>query len=127
MEPVILYAIIGVLSLIVGIVAGKVIFAKNTKKQVEEAEAQAQSIIKEAGLRAETIRKEKELEAKEKMVQLKADHDREVNERNRVRSAKARTVHVKKNNPSIRKTPILINRSRKTKRLKKISTARSRW
>ena len=83
MEPVILYAIIGVLSLIVGIVAGKVIFAKNTKKQVEEAEAQAQSIIKEAGLRAETIRKEKELEAKEKMVQLKADHDREVNERNR--------------------------------------------
>ena len=45
MEPVILYAIIGALSLIVGIVAGKIIFAKNTKKQVEEAEAQAQSII----------------------------------------------------------------------------------
>jgi ribonuclease Y len=63
--------------------AGKVIFAKNTKKQVEEAEAQAQLMIKEAGLRAETIRKEKELEAKEKMVQLRADYDREVNERNR--------------------------------------------
>ena len=46
MEPVLLYAITGVLSLIVGIVAGKVIFAKNTKKQVEEAESQAQSIIK---------------------------------------------------------------------------------
>jgi ribonuclease Y len=67
----------------VGIIAGKVIFAKNTKKQVEEAEAQAQLMIKEAGLRAETIRKEKELEAKEKMVQLRADYDREVNERNR--------------------------------------------
>ncbi|HTH31853.1 MAG TPA: ribonuclease Y, partial [Lacibacter sp.] len=65
------------------IIAGKVIFAKNTKKQVEEAEAQAQLMIKEAGLRAETIRKEKELEAKEKMVQLRADYDREVNERNR--------------------------------------------
>lgn len=83
MEPVILYAIIGILSLIVGIVAGKVIFAKNTKKQVEEAEAQAQSIIKEAGLRAETLRKEKELEAKEKFVQLKSEYDREVTERNR--------------------------------------------
>ena len=83
MEPVILYAIIGILSLIEGIIAGKVIFAKNTKKQVEEAEAQAQLMIKEAGLRAETIRKEKELEAKEKMVQLRADYDREVNERNR--------------------------------------------
>ena len=83
MEPVILYAIIGILSLIVGIVTGKVIFAKNTKKQVEEAEAQAQTIIKEAGLRAETMRKEKELEAKEKFVQLKSDYDREVTERNR--------------------------------------------
>ncbi len=83
MEPVILYAIIGVLSLIVGVVAGKIIFAKNTKKQVEEAESQAQSILKEAGSRAENIRKEKELEAKEKFVQLKGDYDREVTERNR--------------------------------------------
>ncbi len=83
MEPTILYVIIGALSLVIGVVAGKVIFAKNTKKQLEEAEGQAQSILKEAGLRAETIRKEKELEAKEKFVQLKADYDREVNERNR--------------------------------------------
>src|SRR6185369_13345376 len=33
--------------------------------------------------RAETIRKEKELEAKEKFVQMKSAHDREVNDRNR--------------------------------------------
>ncbi len=83
MEPVILYIIIGVASLIAGVLAGKIIFAKNTRKQIEEAELQAQSIIKEAGLRAETIRKEKELEAKEKFVQLKSDYDREVMERNR--------------------------------------------
>jgi ribonucrease Y len=83
MEPVILYIIIGVTALIAGILAGKIIFAKNTKKQLEEADFQAQSIIKEAGLRAETIRKEKELEAKEKFVQLKSDYDREVMERNR--------------------------------------------
>ncbi|NCU05362.1 MAG: ribonuclease Y [Chitinophagaceae bacterium] len=83
MEPVIVYAIIGIIALVIGVVAGKFIFAKNTRKQVEEAEAQAQSIVKEAGIRAETIRKEKELEAKEKFVQLKADHDREVMDRNR--------------------------------------------
>lgn len=83
MEPVILYIIIGIVSLITGVLAGKIIFAKNTRKQIEEAELQAQSIIKEAGLRAETIRKEKELEAKEKFVQLKSDYDREVMERNR--------------------------------------------
>jgi ribonucrease Y len=83
MEPVILYVIIGVVSLIAGVITGKIIFAKNTRKQLEEADAQAKSIIKEAELRAETIRKEKELEAKEKFVQLKSDYDREVTERNR--------------------------------------------
>ncbi|MFT3845364.1 MAG: ribonuclease Y [Lacibacter sp.] len=83
MEPTILYLIIGAASIIVGLIAGKFVFAKNTKKQVEEAELQAQTIIKEAELRAETVRKEKELEAKEKFVQLKSEYDRDVNERNR--------------------------------------------
>jgi ribonucrease Y len=83
MEPTILYIIIGVAALIMGVVTGKLAFAKNTKKQVEEAETQAQTILKEAELRAETIKKEKELEAKEKFVQLKSDHDRDVMERNR--------------------------------------------
>ncbi len=83
MEPTIVYIIIGVAALLIGAVAGRFAFAKNTKKQVEEADLQAQTILKEAQLRAETIRKEKELEAKEKFVQLKSEHDREVNERNR--------------------------------------------
>jgi ribonucrease Y len=83
MDPNIIYIIIGVSALIVGIIAGKFIFAKNTRKQIEEAETQAQGIIKEAEIRAETIRKEKELEAKEKFVQMKAEHDKEVLERNR--------------------------------------------
>ena len=45
MDPIIIQVIIGVIALIVGIIAGKLIFAKNTKKQVEEAELQAQSIF----------------------------------------------------------------------------------
>ncbi len=83
MNPLVISIIIGVIALIAGVIAGKFIFAKNTKRQVEEAELQAQSIIKEAELRAETIKKEKQLEAKEKFVQLKAEHDKEVLERNR--------------------------------------------
>ncbi len=83
MEPTILYIIIGAVTLIIGVVAGRFAFAKNTKKQVEEADSQALTIIREAELRAETIRKEKELEAKEKFVQLKSDYERDVNERNR--------------------------------------------
>jgi ribonuclease Y len=83
MDPNLIYIIIGVSALIVGIIAGKFIFAKNTRKQIEEAEIQAQAILKEAEIRSETIRKEKELEAKEKFVQMKANHDKEVLERNR--------------------------------------------
>ena len=83
MDPSIIYIIIGVSALIIGIIAGKFIFAKSTRTQIEEAEIQAQAIVKEAGIRSETIRKEKELEAKEKFVQMKAEHDKEVLERNR--------------------------------------------
>jgi len=38
MEPVIIYVIIGVAALALGTILGKVLFAKNTQKQVEEAE-----------------------------------------------------------------------------------------
>jgi ribonucrease Y len=83
MEPNLLAYIIGGIALVLGIVAGKFIFAKNTKKQVEEAGQQAQKLVSEAQLVAENLKKEKLLEAKEKFVQLKAEHDREVMDRNR--------------------------------------------
>jgi ribonucrease Y len=83
MDPNLISIIIGVAALIVGIIAGKFIFAANTKKILEEADLQSKTLLKEAELRAETIRKEKELEAKEKYIQLKAAHDKEVNDRNR--------------------------------------------
>jgi ribonucrease Y len=83
MDPNIITIIAAVVALVVGIIAGKLIFAKDTRKRIEEAELQAQTLIKEAELRAETVRKEKELEAKERFVQLKAEHEKEVIERNR--------------------------------------------
>ncbi len=62
-------------------------------------------MLKEAELRAETIRKEKELEAKEKFVQMKSSHDKEVFEENkkiidsenRIRQ-KEQSVNQKENN-----------------------------
>ncbi len=83
MDPNILSILIGVAALIVGIIAGKFIFAKDTKKIIEDAELQSKTFLKEAELRAETIKKEKELEVKEKFIQLKSAHDKEVNDRNR--------------------------------------------
>jgi ribonuclease Y len=63
--------------------AGKFIFATNTRKKLEEAEIQAQKTLADAQLQSETLKKEKLLEAKERFVQLKAEHDKEVLERNK--------------------------------------------
>ena len=54
MDPNILSVIIGAGALVVGLIAGKLIFAKNSRKKIEEAEQQSQTILKEAELRAET-------------------------------------------------------------------------
>ncbi len=82
MEPIIIYIIIGVAALLLGIILGKLVFAKNTKNQIAEAEQQAKKIIADGQLQAENLKKEKLLEAKEKFVQLKSDHDRDVMQRN---------------------------------------------
>ena len=66
---------------IVGIGLGKLIFAKNTSKLVEDAKAEAQRLITDGQFQAENLKKEKMLEAKEKFVQMKADHDKDVLQR----------------------------------------------
>lgn len=79
-----LYTIIaGIVALVVGFVIGKIVYAKNTQQKLEEAQSQAKKIVADAQVSSENLKKEKLLEAKEKFVQLKAEHDKEVLERNR--------------------------------------------
>ncbi|MDF2187424.1 ribonuclease Y [Paraflavitalea sp. CAU 1676] len=75
--------ILGAVGLVVGIVAGKFIFAKNTQRQVDEAELQAKKLLADAQTQAETVKQQRQLEAKEKFLQLKGEHEKEVGERNR--------------------------------------------
>src|SRR5580698_6438441 len=75
--------IAGAIALVLGIIAGKFLFAKNTTKKIEDAEAQAKKLVSDAHIAAENLKKEKLLEAKERFVQLKAEHDKEVLEKNR--------------------------------------------
>ena len=83
MDPIIIYIIIGLVCLVIGIIAGKLIFAQNNRRIIEEAEFQSKKIIEDAKSNAENLKKEKLLEAKERFVQLKSEHDKEVFERNR--------------------------------------------
>lgn len=79
----ILPIIIGVVALAIGLGAGKFLFAKDTRKQIDEASQQAEKILADAKLQTETLKKEKMLEAKEKFVQLRSEHEKEVLDRNK--------------------------------------------
>lgn len=88
MDPIIMTVIVGVIALLVGIFAGKLIFNKNTTKLVEEAQLQADRInaeaeqkIKEAELQATNLKEKKALEAKEHFLQLKTEHEKQVMQR----------------------------------------------
>ena len=82
MDQILIY-IVGGVALLIGIVAGKLIFAKSTKQKIDEADQHARKVVADAEAKAETIKQQRQLEAKEKFLQLKAEHDREVLDRNR--------------------------------------------
>lgn len=82
MDSTIIAAIVAVAAIIIGIFLGKLIFAKNTKKELEEAEVLAKKTIEDAKTLAETLKEKKLLEAKEHFLQLKSTHDKEVSTRN---------------------------------------------
>lgn len=75
--------IIGIAATLVGLGLGKLIFSKNSAAKLEEAQKQAEQILNDAQFKSENLKKERLLEAKEKYVQLKADHEKEVFEKNR--------------------------------------------
>lgn len=75
----ILTIIFTVVALIGGVIAGFVMAnSRLNKSSVLEKE----NLIKQAELKAEELKQQKMLQAKEKFLQLKAEHDKTVNERN---------------------------------------------
>ncbi|MBK8710979.1 MAG: ribonuclease Y [Niastella sp.] len=105
MESTIIYIIIGAAALLLGILLGKLIFTKDNQKKLQEAEVESQKMLAEAKLKADTYKKERELEAKERFVQLKSDHEKELMHRsqkvaeteNRIKQ-KEQSLHSKEGN-----------------------------
>jgi len=83
MESLIIPIITGIVAVLAGLGLGKLIFSKNSAAKLEEAQKQAEQILNDAQFKSENLKKERLLEAKEKFVQLKADHEKEVFEKNR--------------------------------------------
>ena len=68
-----------VIGAVIGIAAGfgiaKVIEKSNLSKLIKNAKKEAASILKDANFEAENIKKDKILQAKEKFIELKAEHE----------------------------------------------------
>ncbi len=77
--------IIGVVALLIGAAAG-LFFGKSSinskaKYMIEDAKKSAENIIEKANVQAEAVKKEKQLQAKERFLELKSQHDADIQSR----------------------------------------------
>ena len=93
MDSYLVLALVALVAALIGIFIGKVIFSKNTEEKIQKAEEEAARIKEDAKERADKINKEAEqaadnlkrkklLEVKEQFLQEKADHDKEILQKN---------------------------------------------
>ncbi len=76
---------IGLIAAIIGVLIGfgiaKLLERNNSSNLVKSAKKNATSILKEAKAEAETLKKDKILQAKEKFIELKSEHEKVINGR----------------------------------------------
>lgn len=84
-----------IIALVIGVVIGRFLLQLVFKKQEQTAQEKADRIIKQAEQQAEHHKKQRNLEAKEKFLQLKAEHEKDVNQRNSSLAQKENTTRQK--------------------------------
>ncbi len=84
MDNIVTLIIIGIAGLIVGFVIAKLIEKNNASHLIKSAKKRATVITKEAGKEAETLKKDKILQAKEKFIELKTEHEKVILNREKV-------------------------------------------
>ncbi|MBS1549258.1 MAG: ribonuclease Y [Bacteroidetes bacterium] len=102
--------IIGIVCLVIGAIIG-MMFSKsslNSKAKfiLDDAQKNAENIIEKANVQAEATRKEKHLQAKEKFLELKSQHDADIQARERKMQEAEKRIKDKENklNDDLNKT-----------------------
>ena len=67
--------------LIIGFFIAKILEKKKGDKKISEADSKAKSLVKNAHKEAESIKKDKILQAKEKFIELKSEHEKVISSR----------------------------------------------
>ena len=78
-----LMVVIGVAALVIGFIIGKVVTGNQAKKIEEAARKEADQLLVQAKKDAESVKKDKLLEAKEYYIQRKGKFEQEANEKNK--------------------------------------------
>ena len=65
----------GIIGIVGGFAGAKIIEKSNISNLIKNAKKEAASILKDANLEAENIKKDKILQAKEKFIELKSEHE----------------------------------------------------
>ena len=68
-----------VIAIVIGVIAGTIFYKRKAKRNHQDAEEKAKLIIKEAELLAENIKKDKIIEAKDKLFKMKQEFEEEAN------------------------------------------------
>ncbi|MAL59083.1 MAG: ribonuclease Y [Flavobacteriaceae bacterium] len=76
MDNIITIIIAAVAGLILGFIISKILEKKQASQMMKSAKKSATAILKEANTEAESIKKEKILQAKEKFIELKSEHEK---------------------------------------------------
>lgn len=85
-ESSILYiaiAITAIVAIALGFLIGKLTAGKKSQQEKEIAEKEAAKIIESAKKEADSLKRDKLLEAKEQMIQQKAEHEKDISQRTR--------------------------------------------
>jgi ribonuclease Y len=75
MDNIVTIIITGIVGIIAGFAIAKIIEKSNISNLIKSAKKEAASIIKDANFEAENIKKDKILQAKEKFIELKSEHE----------------------------------------------------
>lgn len=78
-EIVIVIAVSAVVSIVMGLLIANVLFKRKSQKTQEETLEKSKLIIKEAEIAAENLKKDKILEAKEKILKMRSEFEEEAN------------------------------------------------
>lgn len=85
----------GIVALLIGFLIAKLMLSKGIQDHEQIAKSNAEKLLKDAESQAELLKKNKLLEAKEKFLQLKAEHEQEIQQKNTLASQRENSLKQK--------------------------------